>query len=484
MTRGLGERILSVREGEWGRTLLAGAFFFFILFGYFLLRPAREALGVEQGMDTVRTLFFGTLLATLAANPLFAWVVARHPRRVFMPLIMRFFMLNLVGFFVLLTAFGGVVGVWSGYTYFVWLSVFNMFMVMMFWAFMSDRFTLAESKRLYPVIAIGGTVGALTGSAAAWQIAEMVGTPALLLLAVVFLETGLQCARALGGRGAPARPSGAPAELAAEAAEQEPAHTGGAPSGDELIGGTAWAGFVEAMRNPYLLGICGFILLMTILQTLIYFAQLEVVSRLSKDTDTRAGLFAYVNMITQGATLLVQLLVTAKLIRAIGVGKTLAIVPIVIGGGFAALALVPAAAPAVAYKAIVALEAGFKALSRGISRPTRETLFTVVGREDRYKAKAFIDTFVYRFGDVVGLGVDSALRAFTPAIGALAVVAAPGAIAWAGLGIWLGARQARLSKGGRGPGGDGGPRSGDRMTDRTRDPACGDGPIPLEGVNR
>ncbi len=456
-------RLIDVRRGERLTVVASGFYFFFILYGYFLLRPAREELGVESGMDAVRALFFGTLVVTLAANPVFGWVVARFRRRVFMPLVMRFFMVNLVGFFALLTMFGEAVGLWSGYAYFVWLSVFNMFMVMMFWAFMSDHFTLAQSKRVYPVIAIGGTLGALAGSYTAWEIAGVVGTPALLVIAVVFLELGVRSAGfvdrrpSVAGGWDPAmgcvhcgyEVGGLPTDVCPECGLEWRGPAGGA-SPRTPIGGSAWAGFGAAARSPYLLGICGFILLMAVLQTLVYFAQLEIVSRLSDDTDRRTGLFAYVNMITQLATLFAQLFITASLIRAIGVGRTLAVVPLVIGAGFAALAFIPAAAPAVAYKAIVALEAGFKALSRGVSRPTRETLFTVVPREDRYKAKALIDTFVYRFGDVVGLGVDAVLRASTPALAALAFVAAPVAVLWGGLGLWLGSEQRRRAERGDG----------------------------------
>lgn len=478
MTLPLRERLMNVHQGEWPRTLLAGGFFFFILFGYFMLRPARESLGVQSGVEIVRYMYVGTLLATAAANPLFSWMVSRLPRRIFVPLTYRFFMLNIVAFvalFLLLKSNAGdpsAARIWVSRVYYVWLTVFALFNTMVFWAVMSDTFTLAQSKRLYPIIAIGGTLGALAGSTYAWSLAELLGTSWLVLTSIVLFECAVQCYRRLSRRAM------ATARRGDAASTHERAHPAKAPHRcpfcgtdlpgpaedicpqcgasfrpDTALGGGPLDGLKRTLRSPYLLAIGAYIMALTICSTFLYFTQLRIVSSMTGATDQRTSLFANINLWTQAATLLVQLLVTGQLLRRFGTGRTLMVLPLLTAAGFLALAAAPT------YALIVLAQAGYNAGKYAIARPARETLFTVVSPEDRYKSKAFVDTFIYRFGDVVGAAGDSAAEhAAQPAadtaaakLGAtLAMVASvtiPLCALWAGVGWYLGWKQGRLSEG-------------------------------------
>lgn len=466
MSAGIADRLLSVRREERGRTALAALFFFFILFGYFLLRPARESLGMQSGIETVRYLYLGTLVFTALANPVFSWMVSRLPRRVFVPLTYRFFMLNIVVFFALfaLMPSGGdeasEARVWVSRVYYVWLTVFALFNTMVFWAVMSDTFAYAQSKRLYPIIAIGGTLGALAGSTYAWSLAEVMGTAWLVLSSVVFFELGVRCYGAISRRRDADEVSGRCAACGADVAgpAEDLCPQCGAASApraraDTALGGGALDGFVRTFRSPYLLAISAYIMALTICSTFLYFSQLRIVASMTEATDERTSLFANINLWTQGATLLVQLFVTGHLLRRFGTGRTLMILPALTAIGFLALAAAPS------YALIVLAQAGYSAGKYAIARPARETLFTVVGPEDRYKSKAFVDTFVYRFGDVVGAvseksaeriahaGSEAAARSLGSTLGAVAGMAVPLCLVWAGIGWYLGREQSRLGEG-------------------------------------
>jgi AAA family ATP:ADP antiporter len=206
------------------------------------------------------------------------------------------------------------------------------------------------------------------------------------------------------------------------------------------IGGSAWDGFRSVVRSPYLLGIAMYVLILAVMVTFIYFTRLKMVAELGTDVDMRAGVFAKIDLATQVATFLLQLLVAGRLMKRLGVHVTLALLPITVGLGFIGLAMVGSLV------ALVALDATFRAVQRAIMRPARETLFTVVAREDKYKAKALIDTFGYRAGDAVGALSEGLLAKLGMGLVALAFAAVPIAAVWAVLGIWLGLSQQRLAK--------------------------------------
>lgn len=419
------QRIFNVRREELISVLLAAAFFFCILTALMVLRPARDALGMERGIEAVRWLFIGTALATLMVNPLFGWLVSRFRRLQFITATYVFFSLSLLAFYLLMVLAPEAIGVISGQVFYVWFSVFNLFVTMVFWALMADRFTLEQSKRFYALIAVGGTLGAIAGPGLAALLARPLGTPALLLVAVGFLLLGLVMAWLL----ARTQP-----RSALEQRAEDPDRM--------VIGGSAWRGFKAIFQSRYLAGMAGYIVILTVMATFLYFTRLQMVAELGDDTDLRATMFARIDLVTQVATLLLQAVIAGHLMKRLGVAVTLMLLPLTVVLGFIGLAVVGSLA------VLIVFEATFRAIQRAITRPARETLYTVVSREDKYKSKAFIDTFVYRSGDVIGAQMEGGLGRLGLGLGALAAVAVPLALVWAVLGLWLGRTQQRLAASG------------------------------------
>jgi ATP:ADP antiporter, AAA family len=416
------QRFLNVRRDEVAALLVSAFFFFCVLTALMMLRPARDALGMERGIDAIRWLFIGTALVTLAANPAFGWLVSRFRRITFISATYGFFALSLVGFYLLLTVAPQAVGQTSGRVFYVWFSVFNLFCTMVFWALMVDRYTFEQSKRLFGAIAVGGTLGAIAGPWLAGRLAEPLGTPALLLVAAGFLVVAVIAAWIVAWL-------------------QPERDDGGAPSTDgrTVIGGNAWDGILAVFRSRYLLGISGYMLLLSVTGTLIYFTRLKMVADLGESTDLRARAFANIDLITQVATLAIQLVVAGHFMRRLGVAAALVLLPFVVSLGFVSLAILGS------YAALVVFDASFKAVQRAIMRPARETLFTVVSREDKYKSKAFTDTFVFRGGDVIGAWTEGFLGQLGMGLAGLATAAVPLAVTWGALGLWLGRRQETLA---------------------------------------
>jgi AAA family ATP:ADP antiporter len=412
------QRFFNVRQGEALPILLAGLYFFFVLTALMLLRPARDAIGMSGGLDSVRWLFIGTALVTLIANPAFGWLVSRFRRLVFIGLTYGFFAASLVGFYLLIVMAPGAVGEVSGRVFYVWFSVFNLFSTMVFWALMADRFTLEQSKRIFGVLAVGGTLGAIFGPWLASILAERIGTPALMLVSAGFLVLSVLAAWL----------------VALVQPEVGTAGTSGAQD-RAVIGGNAWSGISAVFRSPYLIGISGYVLVMTIIATFIYFTRLQMVAAAADTVDSQTTLFAQIDLITQTATFVLQAVVTGHLMRKLGVSVALLILPVVVAGGFIGLAVVGS------FAMLILFDAAFRAIQRAITRPARETLFTVVTREEKYKSKAFTDTFVYRGGDVIGAWTEGLLGRLGMALVGLASVAVPLALAWAVLGFWLGRTQ-------------------------------------------
>jgi ATP:ADP antiporter, AAA family len=421
------QRLFNVRRDELAPVLLAALFFFCVLTALMVLRPARDALGMQRGIEAVRWLFMGTALVTLMVNPVFGWLVSRFRRLHFIAATYLFFAGSLLAFFLLLTVAPEAVGMTSGQVFYVWFSVFNLFATMLFWALMADRFSLQQSKRFFPLIAAGGTLGAIFGPWLASLLAQPLGTASLLLVAVAFLLFAIAAAWGVARLQPERRPEAANPD-AADAVDEH-----------AVIGGSAWAGLRAVARSPYLLGIAGYVVILAVMVTLLYFTRLQMVAALGEDLDLRTTWFARIDLYTQAATLLMQLVLAGHLMRRLGVPLTMALLPLTVALGFVGLAIVGSLA------ALIVFEAAFRSVQRAVMRPARETLYTVVTREEKYKAKAFIDTFVYRGGDVVGAQTEGLLDRLGLGLAALASVAVPLAITWAMLGIWLGRTQQRLA---------------------------------------
>jgi AAA family ATP:ADP antiporter len=412
----------NVRRDELSRTLVAGLFFFFVLSALMVVRPAREALGMQRGIEAIRWLFFGTLFVTLLVNPIFGWLVSRFKRQVFISTTYLFFATGLLIFYLLLVLSPTHVGQISGQVFYVWFSVFNLFATMLFWALMTDSFTKDQSERLFGAISLGGTLGAIFGPWLASQLAKPYGTASLLLVAAGFLVLATLCTWWMS-------------TLRKSLHSHETITTSDTQIDSALnnpIGGNAWAGLGAVLRSPFLLGISAYVLILAVVATLLYFTRLQMVAALALDTDTRTETFARIDFYTQVATFILQGFLTSHLIKRFGIAFTMALLPLTVIFGFVGLAVVGSLA------ALIAAEASFKAVQRGVMRPARETLFTNTAREERYKAKAFIDTFVYRGGDALGAQTEGLLKSLGMGFAGLAWFAVPLAVIWMALGLWLG----------------------------------------------
>jgi len=409
-----------VRPAEMRALGWSWLFIFAVLFSYYILRPIRDEMGVAGGVENLQWLFTGTLLGMLAVNPPFAALVARLPRVKFIAISYRFFAGNLLLFAVALHWATAEQDIWIGRVFFIWASVFNLFVVSVFWAMMVDVFDADQGKRLFGVIAAGATLGGIFGSSVTASLATQISPVYLLLVSALLLEVAVFCVRRLS--------------RLSDALHQRP--TGS--DGETPIGGSMLAGLGHAFNSVYLINVSVYILLFAVTSTFLYFQQADIVRQSFADRGARTAFFARVDLWVNVLTLGAQLFLTGQVLRLIGVALTLALLPLVSLAGFGALALTPTVAVVVAYQVIR------RAGNFAFARPTREVLFTVVPREDKYKAKSFIDTVIYRLGDQVGAWSYAGLGAVGIALTGISIVAVPVSIAWLVNGLWLGRTQARL----------------------------------------
>ncbi|MGH1591327.1 NTP/NDP exchange transporter [Methylobacterium phyllosphaerae] len=417
-------RLIDVQPGE-GRALAwSWAYIFSILAAYYVLRPIRDQMGVAGGIENLPWLFTATLVGMLGLNLPFAYLVKRMPRAQFVPITYRFFAANIVAFALTLYVAPPDWGVWIGRVFFVWLSIFNLFVVSIFWATIVDVFSNAQGKRLFGFIAAGATLGAIAGSATTALLAKNVPTWGLMLCAVVLLEVAVFCMRGL-------------AALSTRLHEVPGGGQDAADGQDRTIGGSVLAGVTRTLASPYLLNISLFLLLFSVTSTFLYFEQAGIAKRSFPDRGAQTAFFASVDLAVNVLTLGIQLFLTGRIVNRIGVALTLAILPAFSILGFAALALWPTIGVIVAFQVLR------RAGNFAIARPVREVLFTVVPREDRYKAKSFIDTVVYRLGDQVGAWSFTGIQGLGLGSASIAGAAIPLSVAWLVNSVWLGRAQER-----------------------------------------
>jgi AAA family ATP:ADP antiporter len=419
-------RVVDVRPNELAATWASFVFFFFVLCSWFVLRPIRDLVAVTTGVTRLPWLFGGTLIVTLLANPLFSSLVVRFRVRRFVPATYQFFAANLLIFFFAMRAMGGMGSgspAWIGIVFYIWTSVFNLFITSVFWCFMADVFRSEQAKRLFGFIGVGGTLGAIVGSGLTAMLASRIGPLNLLLLSVALLEIASVMVFRF-----PAAPRPA-------TALETPTEQVGAPP----IGGSMWAGITSVMRSSYLAGIAGFLILYTIGSTFLYFEQTEIVGRAVQNSAGRTAMLAKIEFAVQTLTVLTQIFLTGRLIRWVGLALTLALLPAMTAFGFAALGVAPVLSTLVVFMVIR------RGTNFGITNPAMEVLFTVVSREDKYKAKSFIETFVYRAGDQIAAWTFAIFGAIGLGASGSAFAAIPFAAVWLVLGLWLGRRQAQLA---------------------------------------
>jgi len=413
-------RIVDVRREELVPVLWCWLYIFAVLSSYYIMRPIRDQMGVAGGVSNLQWLFTGTLIGMIVLNLPFAWLVKTLPRRRFIPLAYRFFALNVVLFAALLYAAGTEATVWIGRVFFIWVSVYNLFVVSIFWQLVVDLFSPEEGKRLFGFIAAGATIGAIVGSGVTASLARFVPPTVLLLGAAVLLEVAVFAVGRL--------------------ARLSPTLERRAAGADEPIGGGILAGITHAIRSPYLANVSLFLLLFATSATFLYFQQADIVAHSFKDRGAQTAFFATIDLLVNCLTLVVQLFFTGRIVMLIGVALALGFLPALTMLGFGVLVFAPT------LTAIAVFQVVRRAGDYAIARPTREVLFTVIPREDRYKAKSFIDTVVYRLGDQVGAWGVAGLKAIGAGAGELALAAIPVALVWLGNALWLGRRQRALEE--------------------------------------
>jgi AAA family ATP:ADP antiporter len=414
------KRLVDVRPAEIRALGWSWLYIFCVLSSYYIVRPIRDEMGVAGGVENLQWLFTGTLLGMIVVNPPFAALVAKLPRVRFITVTYRFFMVNLLIFILLLHMATAEQHIWVGRLFFIWTSVFNLFVVSVFWALMVDVFDSEQGKRLFGFIAAGATLGGIAGSSITASLAKGVPATYLLLGSVVLLEAAVFSVRRLS-------------QLS------DVLHRRPAESGEPLIGGNVLSGVTHAFKSPYLINVSVYILLFAITSTFLYFQQAEIARQSFADRGARTAFFARVDLWVNVLTLGAQLFLTGRLLRTIGVGLTLAMLPALSVLGFGTLAMTPTIAVLVVYQVLR------RAGNFAFARPTREVLFTVVPREDKYKAKSFIDTVIYRTGDQVGAWSYAALGFLGLAMTGISIVAIPISIAWLLNGLWLGKKQERMA---------------------------------------
>jgi ATP:ADP antiporter, AAA family len=413
-------RLAHIERREVPALVWSFVFFFCVLAAYYVIRPVREEMAVMVGREWLQTLFVIVFFVMLAAVPLFGWVVSRFEKRRIVPVVYAFFIACLAGFWLLMTANG--VGVPAAGAFFVWVSVFNLFAVSLFWSVMADTYTSDQAKRLYGLIAAGGSAGAISGPLITQSLVHALGSANLLLVSGAFLGAALLAVRAMreaiGGSGG------------SDGGRQE----------ERLAQGGLLAGARHVWQSPYLFRIALWVLIANLIGTYFYFEQTRIVGEAYSNPADRVQLFARMDLAVNTLTVLGQLLVTGALLSRLGIGMTVAVLPATAIAGLVVLAVAPSVA-VIAAVMIVERAVGF-----AFANPALRTLYTVVPPEDKYKAQNFIDTVVFRGGDAAsGWLFGPVARSLGVGLSAMAALTLPIAAVWLALSIALGRRQARLA---------------------------------------
>jgi ATP:ADP antiporter, AAA family len=409
-------RTVPATERERSAALWSFAYFFTLLAGYYVLRPLRDQMGIAGGVKNLPWLFTATFVSLLVAQPLYGALVARLPRVRFVPIVYHFFVANLFLFWLLLIF--DVEKVIVARVFFVWVSVFNLFAVAVFWSFMADLFTSEQGKRLFGFIGAGGTAGALLGPVVTIWLSTPLGLVNLLIVAAAFLELAVLCVHRIE------RVTDGPTE---------------ADPRRQRVGGSAFAALTELIRSPYLLGVAGWVSLLSFGATIAYFAQANIVAATIHGAAAQTRLFAGIDLAVGLLSLATQVFATGRFLKRFGTGIAAAALPAIYVVGFAALAIAPS------LSAVVTLQVAQRWMNFAIANPARQVFFTVVGREEKYKAKNLIDVVVYRGSDALYGWVYDSLQALGLKLGAIALCALPVAAGWLVLSTALGRRQERLA---------------------------------------
>ncbi len=408
--------LLGVYRHEYAAVAWSFAYFFCVLSSYYILRPVRDAMAVSSGPATIPYLFMGTFVVMMLATPIFGWVVSRFPRRIFLPWVYAFFASHLLIFWVIFSILGANVQeqIWLGRIFFVWLSVFNLFVVSVFWSFMADIYTREEGRRLFGLITAGGSLGALLGGAVTSLVVVHVGFKNLLPLAALILLTAIFCIRQLR-------------QWVLDEHENDLATT---VESERALGGSALSGVLHVMKSPYFMCIALTSVLASLLGTALYMFVADLIQTSIPNPDERTRFFSNMNIAQNFFALFAQMFLVKQVVERFGIGVALALMPVVSVAGFILLALDPVLIVAAVLTVVR------RALGFGFTKPSTDMLYSVVSPEDKYKTKNFIDTAVYRGGDVVGTWSVKLMMGL--GVAGVSVVMLPFAILWVFTAVWMG----------------------------------------------
>jgi len=398
------ERLVAVEHGEWPRLAMAFCYFFLLLGGYFMLRPLRGTVAANNS-DILHLLYTGTFLTMLAIVPAFGFLVSRFRRGQFIPAIYAFFILHLLLFAAGFE--GDATPQWLQRTFYIWLSVFNLFVVSIFWSFMADIFRPGQAQRLFGFIMAGGSVGAIIAPSFTKGIVAPYGATGVMLASAVCLSGATVLAIVLGRHA------------------REPDNL----QGDEVIGGGIWEGAVHVLRSEYLLFACLLMLLHNLVSTFLFNGLAVLVNQNVVGFEERTTLFSHVDQVVQVLAFVFQFFITSRLVRYFGMSRTLVMIPALLAGGFVILG------SSMGLVLFAAVQVAQRSLNYGVLGPAKEMLFTVVDRETKYKSKNFIDTAVYRGSDVTASWIFKGLTSVGLSVGQMTWLYLPVMGLWA-FGAW------------------------------------------------
>lgn len=417
-------RVLGIEPDEMVAVTWSFVYFFCILSAYFMLRSVRDAMAIANGVQNIPWLFTGTFVLMMITTPIFGWITSKFPRRIFLPWIYYFFVANILIFYAVFT-FGQdseLSRLWVGRAFFVWISVFNLFVVSVFWSFMADIYSKQQSRRLFGIISAGGSTGALIGPIVTSLVVIPIGFRNLLPLSALLLLLAVFCVYRL--RGLTENRHSDSSEPNAERVDSKPA-----------IGGSAWAGVKFVLTKPYYAAIATALFCAVFLGGATYMYMAELVSVTFEGTDRQTQIYAIMDSLINALSLIGQLLIVKHSVRKLGVGWTLSLLPIVSVVGFTLLAINPV------FIVIAGLHVMRRSITFGLTKPTNDMLYAVVSPEARYKAKNFIETAVYRGGDVITTWTIRLISGI--GLSGVALICVPVAIFWAWLAIWIGGEYKR-----------------------------------------
>jgi AAA family ATP:ADP antiporter len=417
--------LFGIRRDELVAVAWSFAYFFCVLSAYYIIRPVREMVS-SAGPDTIPYLFIGTFVTMMFATTVFGWVASRYPRRTFLPWVYLFFISNIVIFwFVFSQAIDDEHEyVWLGRVFFVWVSVFNLFVVSVFWSFMADIYTREQGRRLFGFITSGGSIGALLGGLVTSRMVVDIGFQNLFPISAAMLLIAVFCISRLK-------------DWVHHEHEDEIEQT---VESDKPLGGSPFAGITHVLASKYFLGIAVSSVIASLLGTALYMFAAELVNEAITSADERTRFFSNMNNWQNLLALLIQMFAVRQVVTRFGIGRSLVLFPIVTIIGFAVLALDPT------LMAVAVLTVVRRALGFGFTKPSTDMLYSVVTPEEKYKAKNFIDTAIYRGGDVVGTWTIRLMSVLGMGMAAISTVMLPFAALSAAIALWLGREYKRQAK--------------------------------------